>query len=129
MPGKLKFGVMKALLEVSRGGSCRRAEGRVGLMLEALVMATELIWPVTGVHGKPVWALMMALSCHPPTTLPIQSVRVRKMGRSQSALAVKECFASKSEGPCSFCSDSRSRTENRDQIGGVDEYSKNCNWN
>src|SRR5713101_4799379 len=77
MPGKLKLGVRKALLEVSRGGWSKSADGRVGLMLEALVIETELIWPVTGVHGKPVWALMMALTCQPPTILPIQSVRVR----------------------------------------------------
>src|SRR5882724_11119144 len=103
MPGKLELAVVKAPLDVSRPGGISKAEGRVGLMLKALVIATELIWPVTGVQGKPVWALMMPLTCHPPTTLPIQSVRVRKMGRSHSALAVNECLTSKSEGPCSFC--------------------------
>src|SRR5215831_812436 len=102
IPGKPPFAVVNASFEVWRAGFNRSADGRVGLIVAALVIGTELICPVTGVHGKPLWALRMPLTCQPPTTLPSQSWRPRKIGRSQRAEALTECVASKSEGPCSF---------------------------
>src|SRR5205807_9066337 len=57
--------------------------GRVGLMVSALVIATELSRPVTGVQGKPLCALRIPLICQPPKTLPIQSARVRKTGSEE----------------------------------------------
>src|SRR3954452_19771371 len=101
IPGKLESGVRNASFDVSRPGSANNALGRVGQMLKALVIGTDWIMQVVGVHGKPVCALRMPFTCQPPTIFPTQSARVRKKGKSHKLVRLKLCLESKSEGPCS----------------------------
>src|SRR5260370_39702371 len=94
---------MKELLDVSKLGCFRTPVGRVGLMFAALVIGTEQICPVTGVHGNPVCQVRSPVICQPPRSFPVQLDRLRKNGRPDTLINVVEGLASKSEGAGPVC--------------------------